>query len=122
MQNKQALIMIDHGSKKPEAHDDLVEWGKGVAALLPEVVVRVAHMEICAPSLLDVVSELDTLGIKEIAVVPLFLGRGKHLQQDIPGLVEECRLQFTHINIRQKNALFGHSLLNEIVALRFAEN
>jgi sirohydrochlorin ferrochelatase len=118
---KKAIIMIDHGSKRRESHLDLIEWQKGVQALISDVTVKIAHMEIAEPSLKSTVQECISEGIFDLSVVPLFLGRGKHLQEDIPALITECQIEFPEVKLVQKNALFGHEYLNQIILARFLE-
>ncbi len=85
-----ALLIVDHGSRRAEAHAYL-EW---VAAQVRErcegLRVYIAHMELAPPSISDAIAECAADGVRQLDVHPLFLVPGKHLTEDIPKLVEDA--------------------------------
>lgn len=50
-------------------------------------VVRTAYLESMRPSLNEAVTKLRSSGVKRITIVPLFIGSGAHIKNDIPKLV-----------------------------------
>lgn len=53
--------------------------------------VRIAHMEIAQPSILEAVTALARDGFKDIVLAPYFLSPGRHITQDIPALMAEAQ-------------------------------
>lgn len=86
--SKRFVVIVDHGSRRAEAHGSLRSLAARVAAQLPDRRVRIAHLEIAEPSLPDALEACVRDGAEEIVVYPYFLGPGRHSREDIPGLVE----------------------------------
>jgi sirohydrochlorin ferrochelatase len=84
-----ALVIVDHGSRRPEAHAHLERIAGWVRDRAPGAAVHVAHMELAEPSLADAIARCVAEGARRVVVHPLFLGPGRHLVEDIPRLVAE---------------------------------
>ena len=78
-----ALVILDHGSRRAEAHDHLEWLAERVRSRAPDLVVAVAHLEIAQPSLAVTIDACVAQGVDEIAVHPLFLAPGLHLSRDV---------------------------------------
>ena len=81
---KQGLVLFAHGSRDPG-------WSKPfeqIAARLDrQFLVRVAYLEVMRPSLDEAIAELVAAGVGAIRIVPVFLGMGGHVKEDLPRLV-----------------------------------
>jgi len=95
-----ALVLIDHGSRRPEAHTQL-EW---TAARLrerrPDLRVHVAHLELAEPSLAAVVAQCVAAGEQQVDVFPMFLIPGRHLTHDLPEQVRRAQEQYPGVRVR----------------------
>jgi sirohydrochlorin cobaltochelatase len=81
---KEGIVLFAHGSRDPA-------WAlpfQRIAKILADkgLVVRLAYLEIMAPSLDEVLAELAGK-VDAIRIVPLFLGYGGHIRKDLPDLV-----------------------------------
>ncbi len=85
----QTLIILGHGSRAAGAADDMEHVAAALRSRHPAATIRVAHMELCEPTLGTVIGELAGQGCAEILVLPYFLHRGNHLREDIPGLLRD---------------------------------
>jgi sirohydrochlorin ferrochelatase len=95
-----ALLIVDHGSRRPEAHRHL-EWiAEQVRLAAPGLSVYVAHMELAEPSIAQAVDACVEDGVSEIVVHPLFLVPGRHLSEDIPGLLEQAIRRHAELSFR----------------------
>src|SRR3712207_2916511 len=56
-------------------------------AMQPGCPVRCAYLELDTPGLPQAASELIAAGARELTVVPMFLGTGRHAREDLPALV-----------------------------------
>jgi sirohydrochlorin cobaltochelatase len=85
---KEGIVLFAHGSRAPA-------WSrpfKKIAAQLPKkFLVRVAYLELMRPSLGEAVKSLAAAGVKKVRVVPLFLGAGGHVRNDLPRLAAHAR-------------------------------
>lgn len=88
---REAILLIDHGSRRKAAHDQLLELAMRVSAASPgETIVEIAHMEIAEPSILTGFRKCCELGAGRVVAIPCLLSRGRHVAEDIPRLLEEA--------------------------------
>ena len=84
-QNTQ-VILLAHGSSR-------AAWRAPFEALATRLgpTTRIAYLELCPPTLVDVVTAAAEAGITRIAVLPVFWSSGGHVARDVPGQVEAAR-------------------------------
>lgn len=95
----QAIIVFAHGSKDTLWRQPVEAVAARVQALAPGVQVRCAYLEWTSPTLMSAMSELVTLGAKSIRILPMFLGIGKHLREDLPLLIDELITQYPEVQV-----------------------
>ena len=83
---KQGLVLLAHGSRDPEWSRPFERLAATVEKKLPAVCVALAYLE-HGPSLDEALAMLVAKGAGAIRVVPVFLGAGGHVKEDIPKLV-----------------------------------
>ena len=83
---KQGLVLLAHGSKDPEWSRPFERIAATLEKKLPAVAVALAYLE-HGPSLAEALAMLVAKGSGTIRVVPVFLGAGGHVKDDIPKLV-----------------------------------
>ncbi len=85
---KAVLILLDHGSRLPEAHAHFERLAENVRARSPGFGdVRIAHLEQAPPSLEEALGTCARDGTNAVFVLPLFLAPGKHVTHDVPAQV-----------------------------------
>jgi sirohydrochlorin ferrochelatase len=80
------LILVDHGSKKSAANDqllDVVDLFKRVAGAS---IVEPAHMDLAEPTIEQAFDRCVAQGATLVLVHPYFLAPGRHSTTDIPRL------------------------------------
>jgi sirohydrochlorin ferrochelatase len=85
-----ALLIIDHGSRRAEAHTHLERIAREVQGRTADLQVYIAHMELGEPSIPQAIASCVADGATELIVHPLFLVPGRHLSEQIPRLVESA--------------------------------
>ncbi len=98
------LILFAHGARDPRWALPFEAVAAQVRAAQPGVQVRLAFLELMAPSLPDMGAELAGLGCERVDVLPLFLGAGGHVRRDLPALVEGLRQAFPAVQFRLHHA------------------
>jgi sirohydrochlorin cobaltochelatase len=110
-----ALVILDHGSRAPEAHAHLLRLAEAVARLAPDLRVRVAHLEQAEPGLPEAIRALAAEGAREISVHPLFLAPGRHLEHDVPAQLRAARAAHPGLSIRLCEPLGSRPELAELI-------
>jgi sirohydrochlorin cobaltochelatase len=93
LQALRAVILFAHGSRDPLWRGPIEAVAELAQRSAPDVPVRCAYLELCAPDLASSVQALLPLGVTAITVVPMFLGMGKHAREDLPQLMAELAEQ-----------------------------
>ncbi|MER5864444.1 sirohydrochlorin chelatase [Kitasatospora sp. NPDC002040] len=78
-----ALVLVAHGSRDPQTLAEVHHLLALLAAARPELDVRLAHLGLNTPLLLEVLDGLSGPAV----LVPLLLSRGYHVKVDLPALL-----------------------------------
>jgi sirohydrochlorin ferrochelatase len=116
-----AILLVDHGSRRAEANDQL----GAIAALLrerePDRIVHVAHMEIAPPSIARGIAACVSAGATAIVVHPYLLAPGRHSQEDIPAQCAEAAANYPGVTVRVSPPLGVHDKLIDVILERVGE-
>jgi sirohydrochlorin ferrochelatase len=112
---KRAILLVDHGSRRPEANALLEEIAERIRPRVPECVVVVAHLELAKPDIAEGIDECVTQGATTIVVHPFFLGPGRHTTDDIPAQVERAANKHPGVRILISESLGGHDALIDVI-------
>ena len=99
------LILFAHGARDPR-------WAVPFEAVAAEVrlhkadtCVELAFLEFMQPNLPDAAAHLVQQGCQQIDVLPMFLGSGGHVRQDLPKLLDQIQARFPAVNVRLHPAI-----------------
>jgi sirohydrochlorin ferrochelatase len=116
---RQAILIIDHGSRRGEANEMLDCVANLVQAMAgPDVIVRHAHMELADPSIAQGFDSCVAAGANDVVAFPYMLSPGKHSTGDIPRLVAEAAKGHGGVTYRVIPAFGVHEKLAELILLR----
>jgi sirohydrochlorin ferrochelatase len=96
---KLAVILVDHGSRKAEANDMLVELAIKYKNMYKIEIVEAAHMELSEPSIKTAFRKCVEQGAKKIICHPFFLSKGRHVQEDIPEMMKAAAAEHSHLEL-----------------------
>jgi sirohydrochlorin ferrochelatase len=113
-----AILLVDHGSRRPEANALLDSVAAELTRRVPDRIVRVAHMEIAEPTVAQGIDACVEAGAGEIVVHPYFLGPGNHTRESIPSLVEAAAQRHPDLRVRISEPLGLHPKLVEVIVER----
>ncbi|MEU6085593.1 sirohydrochlorin chelatase [Streptomyces sp. NPDC047085] len=108
-----ALVLVAHGSRDPSALSTVRALMDRVRQLRPGLPLHLGHIELNEPLLPDT---LAALGDTPAVLVPLLLGRGYHVKQDIPEMAAA-----SPVRARVAAPLGPHPLLVEALHARLTE-
>ncbi|MDD1723610.1 MAG: sirohydrochlorin nickelochelatase [Methanospirillum sp.] len=84
---KTGILLVGHGSKKEYNKDLITKTADLIAKNHPDYLVRCGFMEFNEPDIKTSLEQFKNDDIGSLAVVPLFLARGVHIDEDIPGIL-----------------------------------
>jgi len=96
---RRALVLVDHGSREAAANQQLESVAERLRRRLDGWIVRVAHLEIAAPSLEEALSSCVAEGAREIVVHPYFLADGRHARRDVPRQAQEAAARHPGVHV-----------------------
>ncbi len=94
MSAQQALILFAHGARDPAWAEPFQRLRALTQSSLPKVNVALAFLELMTPNLPQLVQQQVADGVRQITVVPVFLGQGGHVRRDLPVLIEQLRQSY----------------------------
>jgi len=115
------IIIVDHGSRRGESNDMLLE----VVALYRKrsrfAIVEPAHMELAEPSIATAFARCVAQGARRVVVMPYFLGPGKHWDQDIPRLSAAAAAAHRGVSYLVTAPIGLHPLMAQLIEARIGE-
>lgn len=91
---KEALLVMVHGSPRPEANGDMFAVVEAVRERGIYPIVEVGFMECNAPSIPEAIDTCVSAGAERVIAVPYFLHTGNHVADDLPTLLEAAQEQY----------------------------
>ena len=92
------LLLLAHGARDPRWAQPFERIVEQLRAARPGGAVELAFLEFMAPDLLAAGRRLAEAGCAIVEVMPLFLGMGGHVRNQVPSLVEQLARE--HVAVR----------------------
>lgn len=115
-----ALLVMVHGSPLPIANQDMYAVVDVVRARGVFPIVEVGFMECNEPSIPQAIARCVAQGATRVIAVPYFLHTGKHVTDDLPGLLEAAQAQYPTVTFLMGDYLGHDPLLADVLAERVA--
>ena len=93
------LLIVAHGSRREKANQEIVELSQKLAAKVNFDAVGAAFLELAAPSIPHAIDNAITAGASRVTLMPYFLSAGRHVEEDIPAIVDAARAKHPRIDI-----------------------
>lgn len=114
-------MLFAHGSRDAAWSRPFERIASSLSRKLPHAVVKLAYLELMAPSLEQVFAQFSAGKIRTIRVVPVFLGQGSHLRTDLPKIVAAARAAHPQLEISLDKAIGEQPALIEAIAAAIAK-
>lgn len=121
MAERTGLLIIDHGSRRPDANRVVRQVAEMVREKSRFLIVQHAHMELAEPTIQQGFETCVAAGVDAILVQPYFLGPGRHSTSDVPRMVREAARNHPRVAIRFSPPLGPHSKMGELILERIRE-
>ena len=112
---KSGIVLFAHGSRDRD-------WARPFQQLADilrtkhDGPVAIAYLELMSPTLEEAIA---SLGVKEVRVIPVFLGQGGHVKEDLPKLVASAQKKYG-VTIRLEPAIGEQPSVIEAIAAAIA--
>ena len=116
-----AVVLIDHGSRAPDANAVVERVAELLRARLAGTHVEVAHLELAPPDFAEAVARCVARGASEVVVQPFFLAPGRHSARDLPALAAAAQARHAGVSIRVGAPLGAHPALVDALLDRLSE-
>ena len=110
------LILFAHGARDPRWAEPFLAIAERIRIADPERPVELAFLELMEPDLGEAARRLAGRGVRRIDVVPVFLGMGGHLRNDLPPRVEAVRAALPEVELRLHPAIGEHEAVIAVIA------
>ena len=113
------IVLFAHGSRDREWARPFEQLAAQLSAKVTGPVV-LAYLELMRPPLDEAISMLANKGATSIRVVPVFLGQGAHVKEDLPRLVERARKSHPQVAITLEPPIGEQPALIDAIAAAIA--
>ena len=115
------LIAVAHGSRDPRSAATVAAVVERMRDARPELDVRLAFLDLNAPSVEQVLDAVAAEGHHSAVVVPLLLGSAFHARVDLPGMLAAARRRHPNLVLTQAEVLGIDPLLVSALHQRIQE-
>jgi sirohydrochlorin ferrochelatase len=110
-----AVLLIAHGSRRPEANDDLTRLAEILRAKGLYPIVETAYLELAQPDIPAGGEKCVARGATTIKLLPYFLSAGAHVVEDLEQHRRALAARFPHATFELCPPLGLHPLMIDIV-------
>jgi sirohydrochlorin ferrochelatase len=121
MTPRKALLLMAHGSRRPEANQDLLFVAEEMAKRGEYPIVEVSYLELAAPTIAEGGAACVEKGATIVTMLPYFLSPGVHVRDDMTEAQRELSQRFPEVEFRLAEPLGRHPLLLNVLEQRARE-
>lgn len=115
--HENSLDSFAHGARDPEWANPMRRVQAAIRQRVSEMPVELAFLEFLTPSLPEAVAKLVAQGCDKIVVMPMFIARGGHLKNDLPGIIEMLRSTYPEVEFSLGGAIGEDETVIQAMAL-----
>lgn len=110
-----ALLVMVHGSPREESNLDMYTVVEAVRATQTYFYVQVGFLECNEPLITQAIANCVAAGAQRVVAVPYFLHAGRHVADDLPGLLEDAARQYPQVEFLMGEYLGQEPLLATVL-------
>jgi len=111
------LVLFAHGARDPRWAEPFERLRERVARATPETRVALAFLECMEPDLDAAARDLCDAGCRTIVLVPVFLGQGGHVRDDLPQLLARAAARNPNCSFRLAEAAGEDNAVLDAIAV-----
>lgn len=118
-----ALLIVAHGSRSPDTEIDISLLVKGIKDISNDFeMVEHAYLELASPKIIDSIESLISKQAQSITVLPYFLSRGNHVNNDVPNIIKQAQDNHPNIDIQLLSHIGASSEMAEFAVTHILKN
>ena len=121
MNDRIAVLLIAHGSRRAEANDDLARLAEILHGQHVFPIIQTAYLELADPGIAHAAEKCVALGASRVKMLPYFLSAGAHVTEDLERHRRELADRFPQVVFELCPPLGLHPLMVQIVMDRLCE-
>jgi sirohydrochlorin ferrochelatase len=121
VEQRTALLLIAHGSQRPEANVELERAAKALSARGRYSIVQVSYLEIAEPSIDSGAMSCIEHGATHVILLPYFLSPGKHVVEDLAAARDRLEGRFPGVCFAVAKPIGSHPLVLKVLEERAEE-
>ncbi len=111
-----AVILISHGSRLVKTKDEVKDLIEKLKKLLSIPLIEYGFLEIETPSIPQAIESCVQKGANEIIILLNFLNAGRHVDKDIPQILDDARKEFAHVKFYMTEPIGQHAQIPALFA------
>lgn len=111
---KKAVLMVSHGSCSAKTLLEIEDMVRQLKQRSSIEVIEYAFLEIASPTIPEGIEHCIVQGARHIIILLNFLNAGRHVDQDIPALVQAVRKSYPEVTFSITPPLTHHPGLIDI--------
>ena len=109
-----AIIVISHGSHSPKTKVEVEQLVRKLKQTTPFEIVEYAFLEIEKPSIPEAIKQSVERGAKKIIILLNFLNSGKHVDEDIPKMINAATREYPFVKFQITKPVGQHPKIPEL--------
>ena len=110
------VVLFAHGARDARWAEPFAAVVERIRRARPDVPVALAFLEHLQPDLAGALRALAGQGVTSVRVVPLFFGRGGHLREDFPQILEAARTLVPGVTVEVTQAAGEAAAIQQALA------
>lgn len=113
-----ALLLVAHGSRRKESNEEVKVLAEKLKQYCNDQysAIHAAFLELADPLIPEGIKQCIDGGADSVIVLPYFLNSGRHVIEDIPGIVEATMKNYPDVEIKIGQHLGASELMMELLA------
>ena len=109
-----AVLLISHGSHSPKTKREVVRLIKRLKPLSHAEIFECAFLEIESPSIPEGIDQCVGQGATDLIILLNFLNSGRHVDEDIPRIVNAAKKKYPKLKFRITRPVGQHAKIDEL--------
>ena len=110
-----AVLLVSHGSRSPKTKEEILVLVNILRQRLGGVIVEFAFLEIESPSISEGIDHCISQGATQVVLILNFLNAGRHVNDDIPAILQEAVKKYPHVNFAMSHPIGQHAQIPDLL-------
>lgn len=109
-----AVLLVSHGSRSSKTKEEVIELVKVLKFKTGVDIFEFAFLEIEHPSIPEGIDLCVQKGATQVIVLLNFLNSGRHVNEDIPAIVEEAQENYPEVEFSISQPIGQHEKISDL--------